>query len=165
MGPGGGGSEPPVEWTLYTTEAISTKQQLLRVVDIYRSRWVIEEYFKALKTGCSLEKRQLESYDALSRALALFVPIAWRLLLARGIARARPDSAASTVLTRTELTVLQHRLDLEVPPRTAEDALNAVASLGGHLKRNGPPGWQTIGRGMETLYLLVAGWQLANGTI
>ena len=157
--------EPPVEWTLYTSEPIGTKQQLLRVVDIYRARWMIEEYFKALKTGCSLERRQLESYDALSRALALFVPIAWRLLLARGIARAQPDSAASTVLTRTELTVLQHRQGLDAPPQTAEDALNAVASLGGHLKRNGPPGWMTIGRGMEMLYLLVAGWKLANGTI
>jgi len=29
---------------------------------------MIEEFFKALKTGCSLEKREIESYDALARS-------------------------------------------------------------------------------------------------
>ena len=53
--------EPAVEWILVTTEPIDTDEQLARVVDAYRARWVIEEFFKALKTGCALEKRQLES--------------------------------------------------------------------------------------------------------
>jgi hypothetical protein len=33
--------------------------------DLYHRRWLVEEYFKALKTGCSLERRQVESYSAL----------------------------------------------------------------------------------------------------
>jgi IS4 transposase len=49
---------------LYTSEPIDTAEQLLTIVDQYRSRWVIEEFFKALKTGCAFEKRQLESYRA-----------------------------------------------------------------------------------------------------
>jgi hypothetical protein len=32
----------PIEWFLLTTEPIETEEQLLRVVDIYRCRWVIE---------------------------------------------------------------------------------------------------------------------------
>src|SRR6478752_2090599 len=55
------GSEPPVDWMLATTEPIVSVADIERVVDTYRSRWVIEEYFKALKTGCGYEQRQLES--------------------------------------------------------------------------------------------------------
>ena len=60
---------------MLTTEETATASALERIVEIYRRRWTIEEYFKALKTGCSLEKRQVESYDAPREILALFVPI------------------------------------------------------------------------------------------
>ena len=56
--------EPPVEWILYTNEPISTASEVLAVVDHYRARWTIEEYFKALKTGCSFERRQLQDYES-----------------------------------------------------------------------------------------------------
>ena len=82
--------EVPIDWLLCTTEPIGTPEQLTAVVDAYRARWLIEEFFKALKTGCALEKRQLESYRALSNALAVFVPIAWRMLVARSLARSSP---------------------------------------------------------------------------
>ena len=154
--------EPAVSWVLYTTEPITTTANLLRIIDIYRSRWLAEEYFKALKTGCAFEKRQLESYVALTKALSLFIPVAWRLLLARAVSRLEPNADAASAFTRTELAVLKHRLKLESPPSTIDDALYAVARLGGHLKRNGPPGWQTLGRGLEDLYLLSLGWRLAR---
>src|SRR5262249_12792120 len=103
--------EPPegqlaVEWVLFTSEPISTRKDLDRIVDLYSLRWLIEEFFKALKTGCSLEKRQLESYSALSKALALFIPIAYRLLLFRGIERSNPTTPATALFTRDELVVL-----------------------------------------------------------
>jgi hypothetical protein len=44
---------------------------------------------------------------------------------------------------------------------TVRDALYAVAGLGGHLKNNGPPGWQTLARGTQALLLLEAGWNAA----
>jgi hypothetical protein len=153
--------QEPVEWVLFTTEPIATKGQLNTVVEYYRSRWVIEEFFKALKTGCSFEKRQLESFHTLSNALAIFSAVAWRMLLARAISRAYPGAKASSVLSGIELHLLTHRLKLPKPPSTAQDALFAVARLGGHLKRNGDPGWQTIGRGFEKLILLEAGFRSA----
>jgi hypothetical protein len=60
---------------------------------------VIEEYFKALKTGCAIEKRQLESLRALVNALALFAVIAWRQLHLRSVARLTPDAPATNALT------------------------------------------------------------------
>jgi hypothetical protein len=67
----------PVEWFLYTNEPIATAKDLLDIVDHYRARWVIEEYFKALKTGCGYESRQLEEYESLLNALAVSAPIAY----------------------------------------------------------------------------------------
>lgn len=153
--------QDPVDWVLFTTEPVDTKAQLNAIVDFYRARWVIEEFFKALKTGCAFEKRQLESLHALSNALAVFSAVAWRMLLARAISRAYPEARASAVLSRVEIHLITHRLKLPKPPSTAQEALFAVARLGGHLKRNGDPGWQTLGRGFEKLVLLEAGLRMA----
>lgn len=150
-----------VDWVLFTTEPVDTKAQLNTIVEHYRSRWVIEDFFKALKTGCSFEKRQLESLHALSNALSVFSAVAWRMLLARAISRAYASARATSVLSKVELHLLTHRLKLPKPPSTARDALFAVARLGGHLKRNGDPGWQTLGRGFEKLILLEAGLRMA----
>ena len=62
----------PVDWKVVTTEPIGSIEAIERVVDVYLTRWVIEEFFKALKTGCAFEKRQLGTLGALLNALALF---------------------------------------------------------------------------------------------
>jgi len=157
--------ETPVEWVLYTSEPIDTAEQALQVVDWYRARWVIEEYFKALKTGCAIEQRQLGDLHALSNALALLAPIAWRLLVLRTEARDRPAAPASKALDRDEIHVLRlaviERRRRRLPDNpTALDVMLSVASLGGHLKHNGPPGWQSLAHGYEVLRTLVAGWRL-----
>jgi hypothetical protein len=153
--------EAPVEWLLYTSEPIDTAEQILRVVDWYRARWTIEEYFKALKTGCAMEKRQLGDLHALANALALFLPIAWRLLFLKSEARERPDAPATEVLDEDELAVLRAagRTRLSAEP-TVQEAMLAVAALGGHLKHNGPPGWQTLAFGYMRLRALTEGWLL-----
>ena len=83
------------------------------------------------------------------------------MLLARGASRAHPNGAATSVLSRTQLHLLKHKLKLAKLPTTAKDAAYAVARLGGHLKRNGDPGWLTLGRGFERLLFLEAGWHAA----
>jgi hypothetical protein len=59
--------EKAVRWLLLTTEPIDTTDDVLRIVEWYRRRWPIEEYFKALKTGCKLENRQMESSATMLR--------------------------------------------------------------------------------------------------
>jgi len=154
--------EQAVDWVLATTEPTHSRAQLLRVLEHYRGRWLIEEYFKALKTGCAFERRQLESYDALLRALALFMPIAWQMLLLRNVARTNPDAPASDVLGPTQLAVLRACSSTKLPPKpTCRAVLLAVAALGGHLRNNGEPGWIVLGRGMEKLRMLQSGWLAA----
>jgi hypothetical protein len=154
--------EPPVSWRLFTTEPIATAAELERVVDAYHCRWRIEEYFKVIKTGCAIEKRQLETREALANALAIYIPIAWRVLRHRTLAQLDGDQPASRALSAVELRVLRRisRTALGRSP-TVATALTAIAAVGGHLKRNGPPGWITLARGYERLLTLVEGVSLA----
>lgn len=142
----------PVLWTLATTEPIESAEQILRIVDAYRCRWVIEELFKALKTGCAFEKRQLGSYASLLKALAVYLPIASFLLHLRDEGRRRPDGPATKVIDSTLLAILTALARRKMPPNpTARDVMYAIAGLGGHLPRNGDPGWITLGKGYERL--------------
>jgi hypothetical protein len=157
--------ETPVEWVLVTTEPIKSAEQLLQVVDWYRARWVIEEYFKVIKTGCAYDTRQLETLDGLVNVLATFLPISWRLLLMRTQARIAPTANARTVLPKAMLAVLRVFTRIKLPDQpTARDVLLAVAALGGHQKNNGDPGWITLARGYEKLRTLTEG-AAARGAI
>jgi hypothetical protein len=155
--------ETPIEWILYTSEPIETAADVEAVVDHYRARWLIEEYFKALKSGCSFEQRQLRDYDSLVNALAFFAPLAWNILQLRTVARFEPDAPARRVVTNDQLDVLRSLGRRKLPDApTARDVLLAIAALGGHIKYAPDPGWLTIARGWETLEKLTAGWIAAK---
>jgi hypothetical protein len=148
----------PIRWFLVTTEPVQTRVQLEFVVDAYRTRWVVEEFFKALKSGCRFEQRQLESFKSLDNALAIFLPLAVRLLALRGAARATP-SGRCTSLTPQQLTILrQHTTRSMSRNPSNEEATMALAEFGGHLRSNGPPGWAVLGRALERLLLIEVGW-------
>jgi|CXWL01.1.fsa_nt_gi hypothetical protein len=155
--------EEPVEWLLMTTEPASTADEVGAVVDAYRTRWLIEEFFKALKSGCLYEERQLESRHALLNALALFLPIATEILWLRNRAQRAPNDPFSTVITARQLAVLRALCRRPLPDApSARDVLLAIAGLGGHLKRNGEPGWSTIRHGYERVLYAELGWAAAK---
>lgn len=155
--------ETPIEWRLLTTATVHSPAAVEQIVDWYRTRWLIEEFFKCLKTGCAYERRQLESLHTLRVALGLFVPIAWQLLLLRHLAREHTDAPATAVLTVRHLDLLRVASTRPISPQpTVGEALGAIARLGGHLRQNGEPGWLVLARGMQTLYAMEAGWHAAE---
>ena len=81
------------------------------------------------------------------------------MLLLRSVARREENISAARVLTRTQLEVLRANPWLKVPAQpTAREALLAIASIGGHIKNNGEPGWLVLYRGFRDILLLEAGW-------
>lgn len=155
---------PGVYWRLLTTESVTTAEDIARVVDSYRARWLIEEYFKALKTNCAYETRQLMSRHALENALAVLIPMAWHMLLLRGVARDAPATPAAQLVSPTQMRLLHH---LAKPKNNrwgirlgrnpdATELLYAIARMGGHIPNNGTPGWITLRRGLDQLYQLEA---------
>jgi hypothetical protein len=160
-------NEAPIVWRLVTTEPANTEEEVAAIVDAYRQRWVIEEFFKAIKTGCRYQQLQLESFRALVIALSIEAAVAWRLLFLRWIVRHRPDADAALVLSREHLMVLNALSAVESTQDfdktlDARAALFELAKLGGHIKNNGAPGWLVLRRGFDTLASICRGWALAQ---
>src|SRR5688572_17642350 len=79
-------------------------------------------------------------YRCMSLAKVRGPPIAWNLLRLRVLSR--QEQPASKVLNHTQLKVLRASSKKELPAHlSVRDAMLAIAKLGGHLKRNGDPGW------------------------
>ena len=151
----------PVDWMLYTTEPVLSGADIERVVDFSRARGRIEELFKALKTGCTFEKRQLESLPTILNALSIFLPIACDLLALRAVAVADPQRPAREVLAPMVFLLLQrHPRSKLAADASIHDTMLAVARFGGHIKNNGTPGWMMLGRGYEEVLMLAEGLHL-----
>lgn len=153
----------PIEWVLLTNLPVETKVSVERIVDIYRQRWLVEEFFRALKTGCAFRKRKLSNRQSIYNSLALLTPVAWRALFLRQTARNTSASSAK-VFSQLELCVMKAKaksLGTKLPAQpSAAEALAFLAQIGGHRKSNGPPGWVKLIRGLQRLDDLVAGWSL-----
>jgi hypothetical protein len=156
--------ERSVEWILFTSEPVSSAEEVAVVVDGYRRRWLIEEYFKAIKTGCDYEKRELESLRTLTNLLAIISILAWRLLLLRALQRDQSDRAATDVVEPLLLEALAAKLVKNREPKRlpdnppVSDLMTGIARLGGHITSNGPPGWQVLWRGYQSLLSFADGY-------
>ncbi len=151
--------EKPVEWLLITNEAIETKSEILRIVDIYRRRWLIEEFFKALKTGCQIQQRLISSLKPWYRMFCMFLPIAVSLINLRNLEELSIEEAK--ILSEDELNILiimAKRRNIKLS--TVNDLKFEIARLGGHIKSTGPPGWLVLARGLEELQKIAVGWSL-----
>jgi hypothetical protein len=159
-------NEEPVQWVLLTNEPISTDDEIRSIIGCYRQRWIIEEFFKAIKTGCVFTKRQLKTYSALTIALAMTLPIAWSMLLLRTQARSNDKVPAEFFVDEFRLKIIRaHAVRYKLPQAPSlRDVAYAIAGLAGHLKRNGPPGWQTLRRGYEKLLILEEAWLVSTAT-
>lgn len=144
--------EEPVNWVLVTSQPLAQQADVERIVDAYRGRWLIEEFFRALKSGCGVEQAQLESLNALQRYLVVLCPIAWRLLLTKKLQHTNAKAPAALVFTADELMGLRLLSEKDLPKDlSVEEATLAVARIGGHLSRNGPPGWIVLGRALQQI--------------
>jgi len=157
--------ETPIEWVLLTNLPASRAAEVERVVDIYRQRWLIEELFKALKTGCGYRTRKLVNAQSILNSFATLLPIAFKALAVRHLAQ-DAQAPASLVLDEAELAVVKAkasatRLPISKDP-TASEVLAIVARLGGHRKSSGAPGWLTLLRGSEKIQNMAEGWRLAR---
>ena len=155
--------QKPIAWVLATSLPVQTKKQIERVIDIYRARWVIEEFHKALKTGCMLEKRYLESFESVTTLLAMSYPVAAELLRVRTRAW-EPGAPVSDVFRPSLLDCLRaHPKARRLSQNPSSDeVLGVIANLGGHQKNNGPPGWQTLAAGYQKILDFEVGWLAAK---
>ena len=160
--------EEPLEWMLLTNRPIQTLEEATQRIGWYKLRWNVETFHKILKSGCQVEKTQLETAQRIHRYLAVFVAIAYRILWITHISRVSPHAPCTVVLAPQEWKALYakvHRspvLPDEIP--TARQAIRWIGSLGGHLGRkgDGEPGVTAIWRGWQRLTDLAELWLITH---
>jgi len=154
----------PICWVLYTTESVDTFDDCVSVVSDYASRWLIEEFHMALKTGCAMEDRQLQSFESLSVLLAIVNPIAVSLLGMRHFARACPETPADTWLTPMQLKAIRILRPKISSNPSVREAIRTIASIGGFLGRkgDGEPGWRTIWSGFRDVLMIANAFEAAE---
>lgn len=95
-----------VDWMLLTDIPIASAQEAWEKVQWYCRRWGIEEWHRALKNGCGVERREFKTDEHLKRVLALDIIVAWRVLTCVKLGRALPQLPASVLYSQEELEVL-----------------------------------------------------------
>jgi hypothetical protein len=158
-------SHPPrgakgARWVLLCSEEIRDLPAALQSLDYYQKRWLIEEFHKALKSGCRLEERQYKTAERLELITAVLSVVAVRLLQLKTMARQEPERLAEQMVPLRWIRML--RSLKKRPPIgawTVREFYRELAKLGGFLgrKSDGEPGWMTLWRGFEKLHLCLRG--------
>lgn len=97
----------PIQWMLLTDWKIDSLKTARRLIRWYGLRWGIECWHQVLKDVCKVETRQMKSAEALCRALALDLIVAWRVLLLCRLGKAHPNLPASVLYSPEELAILE----------------------------------------------------------
>ena len=157
--------QSPLHWVLLTSHHVATFADAWMVIGFYEKRPLIEEFHKALKTGCSLEARLYETAHPWETVTAFLSIVAVRLLQLKTVAKAEPDRPAEEVVPRKWIRMLSAvKRGKHKNIRTVRDFMRGLAGLGGHLgrKNDGEPGWITLWRGFRKLHLLIRGHEAMN---
>lgn len=165
----------PLHWRLLTTHAVASTQDAWRIVEWYKRRWLIEQFFRVLKTqGFKLEDSQLATADRLLKLVAIAARaavITIQLLQARD---GRGQQPVRLVFNATEIeTLIALNQDLESKSKRlrnphSSDALAWAAWIIGRLggwdgyPSSKPPGPITFKHGLDYFRAVAAGWSLRN---
>lgn len=147
----------PIEWLLLTTVAVENFEDAKKRVEWYSGRWGIEVYHRTLKSGCRIKDRQFGSVDRLEACLGVDMVVAWRIYHLTMLGREVPDAPCTVFFKDVEWKALCcYAAKTPVAPKTPpslREAIAMVGGMGGHLgrKSDGPPGTQTLWRGLQRL--------------
>ena len=151
-----------LEWVLITTLPVPYAATCRRLVGYYALRWRIERFHFVLKSGCRLERLQLDTFVTLQKAVSLYSIVAWHLLHLLYLARETPDAPVETAISERERQVLELATGKAIT--TVGEVVKAVARLVGFVPvPSAPdPGVKTLWLGFRKLQNLTEGFLLAK---
>ena len=154
--------EKAIEWRLLTNRFAETLEPVVELIDWYRRRWLVEIFFRILKSGCRVEALQLSTLERLERALVIYLIIAWRILHLVTWGRDCPALPCEVVFDPEEWQaawiVAKRCKPPETPPPLGE-MVRLIAGFGGFLgrKSDGHPGPKAIWEGMQRVQAFAMG--------
>lgn len=159
--------EKPIEWLLLTNEPVTTLDEAVRRVGWYRRRWLVEIFFRIIKSGCRVEALQLATVERLERALVIYLVIAWRILYLMTLGRDCPHLPCEVAFSPEEWRAAWLMAKRQPPPKTPPslgEMVRLVAGFGGFLGRKGDghPGPKVLWEGMMKLMAYVEALQTVH---
>jgi hypothetical protein len=167
-----GADMEPLHWRLLTSHDVAGIEDAWRIVQWYKQRWIIEQFFRVLKTqGLKLEDSQIGTADRLLKLVAIAAKaavITIQLLQARGggpqpvrVAFNDGEIGALAALNR-QLEAKSKRLKNPHPLDSLAWAAWIIGRLGGWdgYPSSKPPGPITFKNGLEYFRAVAAGWSL-----
>lgn len=162
----------PLCWHLLTSHAVADAEAAWQIVAMYKKRWVIEQFFRLLKSqGLGLEDSQIESAERLMKLTAIAARAAVVTLQLVQARDGQPPAPASLVFDPVEVAALEAvatrsyapRTKLQTnphPPKTLAWAAWIIARLGGWdgYPRT-KPGPITMTNGLKTFQAILIGWR------
>jgi hypothetical protein len=164
----------PLHWRLLTSHQIANAEDAWRIVEWYKQRWIIEQFFRVLKTqGFRLEDSQI---GAAKRLLKLVAIAAKAAVITIQLLQARDGSPQSVHIAFNAsevaaLTALNQQIEakskrLKNPHRSDSLAWAAwiIGRLGGWdgYPSSKPPGPITFKNGLQYFHALAVGWTLRH---
>lgn len=168
----------PIHWLLLTSHVIETFGQARLMLDFYRKRWIIEEFFRTLKSaGFRIEDAKMSDPAAFMNFAALAAIAA---VTVTQMVRARDNPSGQLLAdafdpddkpllmaickdyegeTPTERQKNPH------PPDTLAFATWVIARLGAWTGYYSKPGPATLARGLQKYHAVKYGAQMAGGIV
>lgn len=142
---------PRLEWLLITNLPVNNEEDAVRIIRIYRRRWLIEDYHRAVKTGFRIEDNQLKQASRILALFGMIGVIATQLLAMRERCRLSPETPVEEKVPKRWIILVERCLRVKL--KTVRDFWRSLARLGGFIgrKSDGEPGWQTIWKGYKRL--------------
>jgi hypothetical protein len=150
----------PIHWRLLTTHTVTNLGEARKIVDLYRMRWTIEEFFRTLKTaGFDIEETDIGNPQVMINFVAAVTVAAVTVMQLVKARDGTTDQQLADAFDPDDQTVLE-ALCTELEGKTARQknphpkgslafAAWVIARLGGWTGYYGKPGPQVMRRGLE----------------
>jgi hypothetical protein len=161
-----------IHWRLLTTHAVTNVEEARRIVDLYRMRWIIEEFFRTLKTaGFDIEATDISEPRAMINFVAAATTAAVTVMQ---LVQARDGTTEQTLAQAFEPSdqPLLEALSAKLEGKTARQknphpkgslgfGTWVIARLGGWTGYYGKPGPRVIREGLNDFERIKYGSTLA----
>ena len=166
----------PVHWRLLTTHEVTNLGEARRIVDLYRLRWTIEEYFHTLKTaGFDIEAADIGDPQVMIKfvaATAVAAVTVMQLVKSRDGATGQNLADAFEAADQPILEAISMQLEGKTarqknphPKGSLAFAAWVIGRLGGWTGYYGKPGPQVMRRGLEDYQRIKFGTTLGLQTV
>lgn len=146
-----------IDWKLITNLPEGSRRDAIEKLQWYGMRWKIEIFHKILKSGCKAEESRLRTARRLTKLIAAFCILSWRIFWLTMMNRSVPGASPTLAFTALKIRLLNQLAKDKGPQCPLRESisiyLTKIARLGGYLARasDSPPGNKGMWRGLSRL--------------